>query len=316
MRRPEPALMILMFALGGCSGGSGGASGGIDAHATTLGGGFRLPLDAVSDSTGMRFYFTALDATGAPAVFSVAAAGGTPQAIASGPPLVSPFALAISSDDGTLVVGDVAFADATNERGAVFSLPSAGGTPSALAGAAGLLPRALHVASENGADQIYFTGTNPADDSGAVYKMPLAGGAAQTIATGLGDLGGIVVSRTGRVYVVDTRDGTDNMGAVLDVTGGAQTVLAGGLRVGYPAGLTITTDETKLIVSGLDAATGTSLVYVIDVKAQKLAGTFNQGIGANSDSGGLHRAQKADVFAWSGPTAQGGAGAVYRVTLK
>ena len=86
------------------------------------------------------------------------------------------------------------------------------------------------------------------------------------------------------------------------------------VTLGAPAGMALTQDESTLLVSSL-AADGTSQVLIVDL-ATGATSTFNGTIGASHASGGLHRAQNNNTFAWCGVTVgNGGAGTVFRVTL-
>lgn len=285
-------------------------------------GAFRKPSDAVPNADGTVFYFTANgggDSEDA-GVFSVPAMGGAVTPLASGTPLMSPFSIAISRDDGTLYVADPASQGDNDEMGQIFSLPVAGGTPSSVMGTLGLRPRSVHVqfGIDGAADDLYFSGVDPADGVPGLFKVAAAGGAVTPIAKGepFHDPNGVVVTKAGDAYVVDSSGDDQSSARVIQVKGGVATELVSGLGVGFPAGVALPMDESAVLVSGLDPITGFSIVYAIDIKTQNIA-TFNKGIETNVNSAGLHRAQNKNVFSWADSTAgEDSTGIVFRVELK
>jgi hypothetical protein len=91
------------------------------------------------------------------------------------------------------------------------------------------------------------------------------------------------------------------------------TAIAEGVRLGEPAGIALTPDDSTLMVSSVSEE-GHSQVLLID--RQTLAqSTFDEVIGENTGSGGLHRAQdNAAVYGWAGYSSEGTT-TVYRVQL-
>lgn len=298
-------------------------SGNFTATPATTSGNYRKPLDTVPTSDGGTFYFTAMGEAGM-GVFKVSAAGGEATPVAVGDPFVSPFGIAISSDDRTLYIADaVAGHDANDPEGTtgpgrIFALPAGGGAPMLVSGTIGSRPRGLELASEGGADVLYFAGHDPASGEPAVLKIPAAGGALSVVAKGapLTAPSGVTVSRTGDLYVVNGAGTETTTAAVYKVSGGATSELVSGLHVGYPSGIAISMEGGDLFVSGQDAAAGTVLVYRVKVATKEIS-SANQGIEANTDAGGLHRARSKDLFSWAdlsgGAT---GGGRVYRVEFK
>lgn len=111
---------------------------------------------------------------------------------------------------------------------------------------------------------------------------------------------GVVGSRGGAVYVA----GGDR---VLEALSG--DTLASGVRLGSPAGLALTPDEGTLLVSSLSAS-GTAQVLLITL-SDLSSTTFDEGLSANSNSGGLHQAPSAPgTYTWA--DVQTG---IYRVQL-
>lgn len=288
---------------------------------STTSGNYRLPLDSVPSSDGSTFYFTAMGQNGM-GVFSVPAAGGQATELTSGGPLVSPFGIAISSDDKTLYIADAAAGYDPNDPagadkiGLVLSLPTGGGVPSPIASTAGYKPRGIEVARMGDSDTIYFSGRSAVDDSPGVFSLGSDGsGLASVLAGGpLADPSGIAVARDGAIYVANALSPQDGTADIFALSGGAASLVVGGLRAGYPTGLAVSQDGKTLLLSGQDRDLGTSVVYRVDVATKTVAQT-NVGIENNTDSGGLHRARSADMFSWCGVTA-GAGGIVYRVEFK
>src|SRR5262249_39167157 len=131
------------------------------------------------------------------------------------------------------------------------SLP-AGGTPTPLSGGADAIYPVSIAVSPNG-QTLYFTGATGADATPAVFSMPATGGAATALTSGgqLRDPSGIAVATDGSVYVLDTRATGDSSATLFRLMGsGAPTAVAGNLRVGFPAGLTVGPNGRDLLVSG------------------------------------------------------------------
>ena len=71
-----------------------------------------------------------------------------------------------------------------------------------------------------------------------------------------------------------------------------------GLSVGHPAGIALVNDESAVIVSALDSASGTDRVYRIAL-ADHTVTQLSTTISGFYESAGLHRARNAEVFAWA-----------------
>ena len=185
-------------------------------------------------------------------------------------------------------------------------------------------PRGLTLIRENNADMIYFTGAAPEDGQPAVMKVPAGGGELTVLEKGgqLVEPVGIAVNGAGVIYVADQGAAGNGLGTVFqfnphDRLAGSSHAerLADRVRLGSPAGITLTADESLLLVSALHTIGGTSQVLVINTTTGG-QGIVNQVIGVNQASGGLHRAHNNNELAWCGVTAgTGGQGAVFRVTL-
>jgi hypothetical protein len=265
-----------------------------------------MPLDATPSPDGTSVYFIAFSSTPGPdgiavertpAVFK-AVAGGEPQKLFEGDPLVSPFGITISDDGQTLFVADSG-ADTSDDRsdGKVFSMSVNGGAPTPLAGTEGLAPAGLDVM----AGALYVTGRK--DGQPGLFKMGLGGGIPQVVAAGAPfvDPGGVAVTRKGDAFVVDTGSplAAQSLASVVHVRAdGTTEIVKDGLAVGHPAGIALTADDSAIIVSALDSGNATDVVFRIDLASGQVR-SFSDVIGGFSESAGLHRARNADVFAWA-----------------
>lgn len=289
--------------------------------------GFHQPMDATPDPDGNQIYFTAMSASGA-GVFSVPAAGGTVVTLTVGAPLTTPVGIAVSTDGQTLYLADthaqINGTAAMTMTGALFSLSSSGGAPTPIPGTAHTAPRGLTVVKENNVDVIYFTGVDPADGQPAVMRIPAAGGALTVEEKGEGMVEpvGIAVSKTGALYIADQAAAGNGLGTLFRFKphtdqgrSSHAERLADFVRMGAPAGITLTLDESLVLVSSLDTLGRTSQVLVVNTTTNA-QGIVNKVIGVNRTSGGLHRAHNNNVMAWCGVTAGGsGDGIVFRVRL-
>ena len=105
---------------------------------------------------------------------------------------------------------------------------------------------------------------------------------------------GVAISKTGAIFVTDHGLG----GRALKIAGSKVSTVAGGIRLGDPAGIALTLDETHLLVSSLDKAKGTAQVVIVDL-ASGATSTFDDVIGTNRSAGGLHRARAAVPMGWA-----------------
>ena len=273
----------------------------------TQSGQYQRPLDSVPDSDATTIYFTATGPNG-PGVFRVPAAGGAAMEIVTGAPFVEPVGIAISSDSRQLYVADP-------KASQIFVVPTAGGAPAALGGSQKTAPRGMDVVSEGGQDIVYFSGKDPGDGQAAVLKLPAAGGTPTVVAKGapLTDPDGVTVTQAGVVYVADRSAAGGGFGSVFKVQGGSVTKIVDRARVGDPAGVALTKDETVLLISALQPDRDSDQVLLVNLGTLQ-TGSVTKVIEQNKTPGGLHRARNSNIFSWCGVTA-GSSGTVFRVTL-
>ena len=260
------------------------------------GGDFRGAIDATLSPPGLDVYFTAGSARG-PGVFSVPAAGGPVRTVATGDPFRAPVGIASETEGGRLFVADPEAAGTTG--GAVVVVPFNPAPRAVLPGTEGTRPRGLEVVREGAADVVYLAGRDPADGTAGVFRVPASGGPLTTVAKGapLVAPDAVTVTKAGDVYVSDRGPATDgSQGAVLRIRRGTVEKIAD-LRAPVLAGITLTLDESTLLVSSLSRS-GTDQVLLVDLASGRTS-TFAETIGENRDGGGLHRARDVDVFAWA-----------------
>ena len=286
---------------------STGGSGGSVPHTFVIAGAADVnhPFDAAPNADGSTVYFTADGANGL-GVYKAPADGSAPMPVAVYPaaidpsnPFAGPFGLAVSTDGKTIYVADVAAGP--SERGAIYAVPAAGGVPALVAGTDGFTPHGLDVVVVNGTDTIYFSGTEAkAGGLPGIFSIPATGGLVTNVSVGglLHDPAGLTVAKDGAIYLADTIASGSSTAQILVIpAGGAPKVLIDDLRVGYPAGVAITADDKTLYVSGFNPQELTDRVFTVDIAASKLAENFKVELGAFTESGGLHRAAKSDIFA-------------------
>lgn len=255
-------------------------------------------LDASPDPAGKVIYYTSGGA--APAIFGVSAEGGAQRRILAGGLLRRPRGIAVSNDGRRLFVTDTA-------ANRILVVAVASGRAHVLRGSAGSYPRGLEVQPRAGRDFVVYTG-RARDGKPAVLRLAAAGAARPTVLAKGGALrspDGVAISRGGAIFVTDHGLG----GRALRIAGSQVTTVAGSIRLGDPAGIALTLDESHLLVSSLSRATGTAQVVIVEL-ASGATSTFDEVIGVNRSAGGLHRARAAVPMGWAGVQRPG---RVYRV---
>lgn len=300
---------------GGETGGSGGGSAVFEVNAACNGDTFNTPFDATPDPEGLNIYFTALDPMGQAGVFKGPSGGGGPCApIHVGPPLVAPFGLAISTDSKTVYVADQG-SDEANDAGHIFTLAATGGMPAVLTGTEGMKPRGLDTFKAQSGDVLYFTGKDKM--TGAVGVFTWGDGKLTTVASGAPfvDPSGIAVTGQGVSYVCDTIGTPAGKAKIIVVDQqGMATVYVTDLRVSYPCGVALSSNEQTLFVSGLDPLTETDAVIKISLEV-KTVEYLTKDITIFTEAAGMHRAKNGKNIAWVDSKANK-TGTVFNLTVE
>ena len=117
-------------------------------------GNFTDISSSVPDASGQFVYFIATG-YGGRGVFKAPADGsGAPTAVYFGLPFVQPTDLVLSTDNKTLYVADAL----ASGGGAVFALPTGGGTPTKVPGTEGTAPVAVDLLAHAGSDLLSVVG--------------------------------------------------------------------------------------------------------------------------------------------------------------
>src|SRR5262249_47998585 len=149
---------------------------------------FHAPLDVVVNSMGSGVWFSAYNASDQPTIYalSMMTMPPTPMPIFSGSPLELPASIALSSDGSTPFIAD----PAANATGAIFSVPVAGGMPTALSITGAVAPTAVAAFGPN----LVFGGRSSTTDAPGLYIVPQTGGTAALITSSVNDITGITIS--------------------------------------------------------------------------------------------------------------------------
>src|SRR5205814_1188907 len=124
------------------------------------------------------------------------------------------------------------------DTGRLFTLSASGGAPADVTSSDGFQPRGLAIAKLDTTDQVFFSGTDPADGKAGVFQLAAGSNTVTQVLKGspMVDPSGIAVSSAGVVYVADTATGATDA-TIYKISSGAATALLSSLKVGYPAGL-------------------------------------------------------------------------------
>jgi len=269
---------------------------GLNATIAAQAGDFAAPLDATPDPDGSTFYFTAIGPNG-PGVFRVAATGGPATVVAAGAPFVKPTGISISGDGRLLYIADPHAWAGSGRLGHIFVVPVSGGTPRPLRGAEGRGPLGIEVAAEGSEDVVYFTGYNAANRTPGVYKIRAVGVETPTTVfegTPLVEPDSVAIGTSGAVYLTDR-----GANAVRKIENGAVSTLVERIRPGTPAGIALTPDESRVLVSTLQPYRNRAQVLIIDQSTMEISASTDV-IGRIPGAGGLHRARNANIYAWCG----------------
>ena len=265
--------------------------------------GFRDPMATAISSDGQTVFFTAIDnTTGNAGVWKVSGASA-PTAVSSGAPFVMPSGLAISADNATLYVADVAsvgtYADGgASDQGGLWTLPAAGASPNAIA--VDLKQPVALTPSADGTN-LLVSGKDVSGVAG-VFKVSPGGGAPTALAQmGLFDPGE-ASDNGGSLWVAEHR-APSGYGAIYHFAGGNQTDASPtALRFGFPAGLCSSVDGSAIYTAYQGGIWTQPSTGVGAGMAVGLTG------GAVDFPNGLSRARSLNTFAFS--NGEGSAGAI------
>ena len=255
----------------------------------------RQPSDAAFADDAATVYITATGLHGR-GVIRLSTKDGSQKEIHTGAPFVSPQGLVLGHNGDNVYVAD----PGAKGNGQIFELPTDTGIPKPIPGAAGMSPRGMELVNENGVDVLYFTGQESADGRPGVFKLAVAEGAKATvIAVGRPFVkpDSIAVSRGGSLYVTDHTMGSS--GSVFRIADGKVVPVIRRARLGTPAGIALTLDDSTLLISSYQPGNGHAQVLVVDLKTEVKA-TVTKVIGMNTYAGGLHRSRNSDSFSWAG----------------
>lgn len=292
----------------GGAGGTGGAGGGGGPTFQVSQTAEAFAFDVTPGPQANYLYFTGMNSLGAMGVFKAAINGGDIAPMATGEPFVAPFGIATSADGLRILVTDLGAGDPATgaDAGRIFAVSSMGAV-TVVQGGDGTRPRGIETYTDaQGAEKIVFTGVDPADGQPGVFELPVDGGALTVIAKGspFADPSGVAVAPTGEVYVCDTVANADKTATVFVVQEGIVNEAATGIHAGYPCGIALTMDGSRLLVAGKGALKGTDEVRVVDVATQATS-TITTLIEQHNEPAGLHRSKGSDVFGFADSKAQG-----------
>ena len=264
--------------------------------------GFTSPTDAVASLDGREFHFAAYDLEKQPALFRIAARGGsTAEKLAAGEPLESPLGLVLSCDGKTLYVADIG-----GDTGAVLAVATSGGAITDLAVTGIVRPGGLAMGPD--CATLYATGRT-ARGLPALFTLSTMGGAASTVWAGepLSAPTGVHVDDAGVAWVMDHRAvGARGEGVLFAIPqdGSAATEVVSDLRMGTFGGVSLTAGGGVAVMPTVDADGRGQLTSV-----EIASGTVQQlATPELVDPAGLRTARAAGVFA----VVDSEGGAIYR----
>lgn len=216
------------------------------ANNNAVGAGFSGALAVALSNDGATAFFTAYNGSDQAAVFSVATAGGNATQLFAGAPLDKPTGLALSPDGTTLFIADLS--SGANELGGVFSMPVGGGAPSAITIVNIVRPSTIAISDD--ATTLFLGAADPTTGATGVYSLGLGGTA--TLLSALKDPAALAVAGD-QVLAVESVSSNNRSSIVkIPVAGGAPTVLATGLHIDYPAGVSSLVGDDTVLFSAVD----------------------------------------------------------------
>lgn len=236
------------------------------------------PLDATPGPDGVTVYYAGTEG-GVSGVWQIDRSDPLAR-------LDAPRGLVFEGDGATIYA---------SAAGGLYAIPAAGGDPALIPGTEGMAVDGVDTAEVDGAGCVFFVAGGQAP---GLYRVAEAGGAVEAGATGapFATPGGVVVGEDGTAWVVDRSAGLGASGALIRVSGGAAEIVVDSFIAGDPAGVALTPDGAAIMISSLDDAWRPQVLIVSAADAS--TSVFNDVIGENDTSGGLHRADVTADYAW------------------
>jgi len=264
-------------------------------------GGFQSPMDAVSSPDGQKFFFSGYtdEAAPRPAIFSVAASGGSVDTLVAGPPLEHPAGLLMSADGSTLYVADIGtHAGESGDDGAestqsvMYTLSADGGALAPLA--ADGIAEASGMALGADGETLYITGFNASGQPG-LFTLSASGGSASEILVGapLESPSGIYVDGDNVAWVMDHNPSRGPGGSLSAITtDGQATEVVAGLDLAHPGGVSLVAGGGTAVIPNINEDGAGQLTSVnIDSGEQTVLSSPMKA------PGGIRTARQAGVFA-------------------
>lgn len=285
---------------------------------------FESPLAAALSPDGRTIYFSAYvksaagpnPRSGAPnaAIFQ-AVPGQAPVVIAQGPPLEMPVGLAVKEDGKSIYVADMA----SGAQGAILLVTIADGTVQTVAAGGQLLDPA-GIVIDAARNQLVITGTAQMTGTGAIFLLPFTAMDPIELPTNgtLRDPSGVDITEGGIIYVLDAF-GPDTRGVLrkIDQVMNRNDVVLNNLKVGYPAGLAVASDEGfALIATSTSANGGSSAIEVVRLPGRQRT-RVNTGTTIIREARGIAKSADGTGFAVvDGSGGATGTGAVYELRTR
>ena len=312
--------------IAGCGGGGGGSPAAtasstpatFSSLAEAAGSGFSEPGGLAVSHDGHRLYFSARrqpdDAAG---IYVVDLTTQQVSQLYGGGPLVEPSAIAVTPDDRTLLIADLAADTGGQLSGTVFSLPASGASgPTPV-----LPPDAIDMPGGLALDRTgarVFVSGYTADGVPAIFSMSPDGGKLAVLTQGapLTDPGTLAIAPDQQSLVLIDNGAASDGGATLfrlTVDKPAFQTLATGLAVGYPAGLSSDSFGTEVYITGQSPTTGRPAVLGVSTADGHAVRTLYAG-GPDMQPGGLAQSPltAAVLYVADADPTSGGIATIYK----
>ena len=285
------ALALVAAVMAGCgsSGGGGGTTAPAPAAPATLSSiaaaasaGFTSPAGMAVSRDGHRLYFTARRAPDdAPAVYVLDLATRAVTQLFGGAPLVEPGALAVTNDNRTLLIADMAADGGGELSGVIYQMPAdGGGSPQPLLPVDTLdLPVGLTL--DRAGTHLYVSAYTP-DGEPALWTMSTLGAKPTVVLKGapLFDPSALAVTSDQQsLLVVDDGAAADGGSALLRVplSGSGVETVTSGIPLAWPAGLAVDNFGGHALITGQSPGTGLPGVISVALADHAVTTLFSGG---------------------------------------